>query len=406
MKKAKNAKKKVKVKVKVCLNPPGSSLLTAKSLQRLRRRCGISEEIVLVTPSPADRANAPPPGYMTLECGVVISTEHLSYLTDFRVRGRSEELKNTITNSSWMALIAGFPSKDDHFEDRFFFVEISERTASTLSRRDGKEEPSLPEVSKEFVTAMHTELSSGNGNWRKSFSRRRIERALSAEIFPGKILGRGQARVSFNEQAALEAAAKSKGSAGTSTPRVVAPTSLTLTVPSARARSSRPLASKTLLPPPSSGELAEFRRLSAERARISSVIGRETSASRVGGLVRDEAYSAVKSKASELSLFFDRLKVDELSERNEILEHDALSVQKVKKGYEDKLTELKSRCTKAEGEVVHLRGELSSASDLQRSRIDNAVARPEMRWLAVFRGELVRLPGYLQRSARRPRTTC
>ncbi|KFK29466.1 hypothetical protein AALP_AA7G137700 [Arabis alpina] len=66
MKKAKNAKKKVKVKVKVCLNPPGSSLLTAKSLQRLRRRCGISEEIVLVTPSPADRANAPPPGYMTL----------------------------------------------------------------------------------------------------------------------------------------------------------------------------------------------------------------------------------------------------------------------------------------------------------------------------------------------------
>ncbi|KFK26606.1 hypothetical protein AALP_AA8G270500 [Arabis alpina] len=263
-KKDKKVTKKAKVKVRP--DPPGSSLSDEKSLRHLRKKCGISEEIVL-------------------------------------------------------------PVK-----------------------------PSFPEVSKEFVTAMHTELSSGNDNWRKSFSRRRIERALSAEL-SGK-----DSWTRLDE-----------------------------------------------------GELAEFCRLSAERARISSakgkgvdretpskrqrvdtypvaVVGRETSANHVGGLLRDEAYSAVKSKAFELSLFFDRLvgdydddvrsrdselgaakeanaalqsRLDELAKRNKVLERDA---QKVKKDYDHKLTKLKLRCTKAEGEVVQLRGELNSASDLQRSR--------------------------------------
>ncbi|KFK23300.1 hypothetical protein AALP_AAs69785U000100 [Arabis alpina] len=269
------------------------------------------------------------------------------------------------------------------------------------TRWERRVKPSLPEVSKEFITAMHTELSSGNGNWRKSFSRRSIERALSAEIFPRKILGRGQARMSFREQAALEAATKAKGSSNTSTPRVVAPMASTPTASSVRARSSRPLAPKTFLPPPSSGELAEYRRLSAERARILSgkgkgvdretpserqrvdtypaiVVGRETLASHVGGLLSDKAYSAVKSRASEFSLFFDRLvgeydedvlcrdndlgatkevnavlqsRLEKIAERNEVLERDALSMQKVKKDYDDKLTKLKLRCTKTEGEA-------------------------------------------------------
>ncbi|KFK36294.1 hypothetical protein AALP_AA4G103700 [Arabis alpina] len=169
----------------------------------------------------------------------------------------------------------------------------------------------------------------------------------------------------------------------------------------ARAKPSRPSASKTLLPPPS-GEVAEFRRLSAERARISNgkgkgvdrktpskrqrvdsfpaaVVGIETSVSRVGGLLRDEAYSVVKSKASELSLFLDRLVsnydedvcsrnielgaakkanailqswLDKIIERNKAVERDALVLQKAKKDYDDKLANLKLRCTKAEGEVV------------------------------------------------------
>ncbi|KFK31281.1 hypothetical protein AALP_AA6G092200 [Arabis alpina] len=460
IKKATKAKKKVTVKVRP--DPPGSSLSDMKSLQRLRRKCGISEEIMLIAPSPADRADALPPGYMTLfenyfdqcllwfplprflmrflavhgvclaqinprgirhlrgiyvlsrECGVIINTEHFSYLTDFRVRGRSEELKHSVTNSSGMALIAGFPRKNDHFEDRFFFAEISERTVEAdctdlvKTRWERRVKPSLPEVSKDFVTAMHKELSSGNGNWRKSFSRKRIERALSAEIFPGKSLGRGQARMSFCKKATLEVAAKAGRSSGSSAPRVVAPMTSTPMALSVRARPSRPSASKHLLPPPSLGEVAEFRRLSAERAHISSgevvefrrlsaertrissgkrkdvdraspskrqrvdshpatAVGRETSASRVGGLLRE--------KASKLFLFFDRLStMGETVERKEALERDVLALQKVKKDYEDKLSKLKSRCTKAEGEVVQLRGELSSASDLQRSRIEDAVA--------------------------------
>ncbi|KFK22210.1 hypothetical protein AALP_AAs50665U000700 [Arabis alpina] len=161
--------------------------------ERLREKRGISEEIVLVVPSPADRAVAPPPGHFSLfenyfdqcllwfplpqflmcflaahsaclaqinlrgirhligvyvlsrECGVDISTEHLSYLTDFRVRGRSDELKHSVTNASGMALIAGFPRKDDHFEGHFFFLlssqrRLSRRSALALSRQDGREE--------------------------------------------------------------------------------------------------------------------------------------------------------------------------------------------------------------------------------------------------------------------------
>ncbi|KFK23085.1 hypothetical protein AALP_AAs43988U000100 [Arabis alpina] len=367
----------------------------------LRRKCGISEEIMLVAPRPANRADARPSGYMTLfenyfdqcllwfslprflmrflavhgircaqinprgirhllgiymlsrGCGVAINTEYLSYLTDFRVHGESEELKHTVTNSSGMTLIAGFPSKDDHFEDRFYFVEIYERT-----------------VEADCIDLVKT----------------RWERRVKPS-FP---------------EAALEAAAKAKGSSGTSTPRVVAPMSSTPTALSVRARSSKPLASKTLLPPLSSSEVAEFRRLSAERALISSGKGKGVDRETPSKRQRVDTYPA-----AVLSLFFDRLvgdydedvrsrdseinaaneanaalqsKLDKLAERNVVLERDALSVEKVNKDYEDKLTNLKSKCTKAEGEVVQLRGELSSASDLQRSRIDDAVAeaRDEM----------------------------
>ncbi|KFK22573.1 hypothetical protein AALP_AAs58988U000100 [Arabis alpina] len=305
---------------------------------------------------------------LSREYGVVISTEHLSYLTDFRVRGRSEELKHTVTNSSGMAFIAGFPSKDDHFEDRFFYVEISERTVEAdcidliKKRWERRVKSSLPEVSKEFVTVMHSELSSGNGNWRKSFIRRRIERSFSAEIFPGKILGRGQARVSLREQAALEAAAKAKRSSGSSTPRVAAPMTSPLTAPLVRARPSRPSASKTLLPPPFSGELSLF------FDRLVSNYDEDVRS-------RDNELGAAKEANAVL-----QSSLDETVERNEALERDALALQKVKKNYDDKLANLKLRCPKTEGEVVQLRGELSSASDLQRSRTDDAVAeaRDEM----------------------------
>ncbi|KFK40798.1 hypothetical protein AALP_AA2G042400 [Arabis alpina] len=321
---------------------------------------------------------------LSRECGVDISTKNLSYLTDFRTRGLSEELKHSVTNSLGMVLIAGFPSKDDHFEYRFFFAEISERTVKAdcinfvKTRWERRVKPTLPKVSKEFLAAMHKDLSSGNGNWKRLFSRKRIERALSAEILPGKILGRGQARLSLREQIALEAAAKARGYSGTGAPKVAMPTTSTPPSPSMRARTSRPSTPKTALPPPSLGDVAEFRRLSAERAGISSgkgkgvdrvtpskrqrvdafpaaAVGREASASGGNGLLRDEAYSVVKSRYSELSLLFDRLvgdydkdvrsrgselyaakeanaaiqsRLDETVERNEALEHDALALHR------------------------------------------------------------------------------
>ncbi|KFK22012.1 hypothetical protein AALP_AAs39993U000300 [Arabis alpina] len=207
-------------------------------------------------------------------------------------------------------------------------------------------------------------------------------------------------------------------------------------------RSSRPLAPKTpatstlLLPPYlTPDELAIRHRQSKKRARLSNgkgkgidygtsskkqrvvthpgvVTEREVLASRVtapsaSGLLRDEAYAATKSKASELSLFFNRpvgdydkdvhfrdselcvakeanvvlqSRLDELTEHNLVLERDAFSVQKIKKDCDAKLAKLKLKCTKRDEEIASLKTQLSSVGDLRSSRIGEAVAaaRDEM----------------------------
>ncbi|KFK23199.1 hypothetical protein AALP_AAs41740U000100 [Arabis alpina] len=68
------------------------------------------------------------------------------------------------------------------------------------------------------------------------------------------------------------------------------------------------------------------------------------------------------------------LRLDEFAEWNRVFERDALSVQKLKKECNTKLPKLKSRCTKGEDEIASLRSQLSSPSDLQSTRIDEAVA--------------------------------
>ncbi|KFK24164.1 hypothetical protein AALP_AAs73299U000200 [Arabis alpina] len=263
---------------------------------------------------------------------------------------------------------------------------------------------------------MHGELSSRNGNWKRSFNRKRIKRALSAEIIPEKILSRGRKRVSSREQVALEAAAAAKA-----TRSLVQMTSVPTTT-SGHARSSITSASKTpatstLRPSPSltTDELAMRHMLSEQRPHHSSgkgkgidrgtpakkqsvntylaaTVERKASANHVvapsgSGLLRDETYVATKSKASEDVRARDselcearepnavlQSRLDEFSEGNKVLERDALSVQKIKKVCDDKLAKLKSRCTKAEGEIVLLRGERSSASDFQSTRIGEPVA--------------------------------
>ncbi|KFK27178.1 hypothetical protein AALP_AA8G346100 [Arabis alpina] len=327
-----------------------------------------------------------------------------------------------------MALIAGFPSKDDHFEYRFFFAEISERTVEAdcidlvKTRWKRRVKPTLPKVSKEFLAAIHKELSSRNDNWKRSFSQKKIERALSAEILPGKVLGRGQARLSLREQIAFEAAAKARGSSGTGAPRMVMPMTSTPPAPSMRARSSRPFAPKTTLPLPSSGDVTEFRRLSAERARISSgkgkgvdrvtpwkrqrvdafpaaAAGGEASVSSGGGLLRDEAYSVVKSRYSEMfapgvtSLVRPRRPMTPYS-RGWTRSWSGTKF----------LSVMLSLCRGSRGTMMiswrsssrgRLRGELSCASDLQCSRINAAVAEARDKMTRSFAERTSEVAGLL-----------
>ncbi|KFK34362.1 hypothetical protein AALP_AA5G135600 [Arabis alpina] len=275
-----------------------------------------------------------------------------------------------------MAFIVGFPSKDDDFENRFFFAKNSEKTVErTVLSSSRRVKPSFPKVSKKFVEAMHKELSSGNG----------------------------RARVSSREQAALEAAAKTTRSSGADAPRAVVPMTLTPSATLARARTSRPLApaTSTLPLPPSltPDELAMRRRQSEKRARLSSgkrkgidyetssnkqrvdthpgvVVEREVSVSRVAapsasGLLRDEAYAATKSKASEGN--YNEMFVSEI---------------KIKKDCDAKLAKLMSRCTKGEDEIALLKTQLSSASDLQSTRISEVVAEAKVEMACGFAGRV------------------
>ncbi|KFK28846.1 hypothetical protein AALP_AA7G056100 [Arabis alpina] len=191
-------------------------------------------------------------------------------------------------------------------------------------------------------------------------------------------------RLSSREQAALKAAAAAKAT------RSSVPTTT-----SVRARSSMtsvPKTPTTLTLRPSSrltpDELAIRHNQSERKALIScgkgecidrgtpakrqrvdtypaAIVEREASASRVAtpsvsGLLRDEAYVATKSKASERANAVLQLRLDEFTEQNRVLD--------------TKLVKLKSRCTKGEDEIALMRKQLSSASDLQSTRIGEVVA--------------------------------
>ncbi|KFK27252.1 hypothetical protein AALP_AA8G357600 [Arabis alpina] len=340
---------------------------------------------------------------------------------------------NAFASSSSSSLDSRASSVERDDEDIVDEVEQTKKAASTQ-----RVKPKLPEVSTKFVKAMHKEVSSGNFNCKESFSRKRIKRAFSAKIILGKILGRGKTRVSSREQAALVAAAKAARSSGTDAPRAVVPITLTLTAVSAPARSSRPLAPKTpatstLLPPPSlsSGELVEFHKMSAERARISSgngkginceppskkrrvdtspaaIADREASASGIAlpllsflfdGLVgdydEDVRFRESELRVAKVANAALQSRLDELTERNLVVEHDASSVQKIRKDYDAKLAKLNLKCSKGDEEIASLKTLLSSASDLQSSRIGEAVAASRGEMIRGFAGRVSEVVGLL-----------
>ncbi|KFK28842.1 hypothetical protein AALP_AA7G055800 [Arabis alpina] len=104
---------------------------------------------------------------------------------------------------------------------------------------------------------------------------------------------------------------------------------------------------------------------------LAAVVDREASVSGVAlplvsGLLRDEAYAAMKSKAS-----------------------------KIKKDCDARLAKLKLKCSKGDEDIASLKTLLSSASDLQSSRIGEAVAAARGEMTRGFAGRVSEVAGLL-----------
>ncbi|KFK23316.1 hypothetical protein AALP_AAs74635U000300 [Arabis alpina] len=367
-------KAKKKRKVKVCPDPLGSTLSDETSLQRLRKKCRISEEIVLVVPDPADRADAPPPGYFTLfenyfdqcllwfpfprERGVEISIEHLSCLLDFRVRGRRKELKYFVTNIAKMGLINGFPSKDDHF--------------------DGLK-PVFLAIHVDVVTAMHRYLASRNGE--KKFSSRQKVSLDTAE------------------------AARTSRSSGVDAPRAVA-----LTTVGFRLTSVVPKTPPTLIMRPhhslTPDEVGRQHEQSQSRALMSSGKGKDIACgtpskrqmvnTSLAVVVEREASASCGAATSvplasrpldpgdtfpPLFLHLDRLVGDTMR----------MFVPEIrsKKEWDAKLVKLRSRYAKEEDEIALLKSHLSSAKiggKAQTNILDLAEIDANLEFIELLQG--------------------
>ncbi|KFK41083.1 hypothetical protein AALP_AA2G083600 [Arabis alpina] len=222
---------------------------------------------------------------------------------------------------------------------------------------------SLPAVSKKFVTAMH-------------------------------------------DEAALEAVevAKSMRSSGTDAPRAMVPMTMTPTATSVLARSSRSLTPKTpatptLLLPPS---LTPYELVMRQRRepRLSSGKGKGIDYETPSKRQRVDTHPGLLLKESELRVAKEanavlQSRLDELTEQNLVLERDAFSVEKIKKNCDARLVKLKLRCTKGEDEIASLKTQFSSASDLQSTRIGEAVAEAKDEMAYRFAGRIREVAGLL-----------
>ncbi|XP_024013324.1 uncharacterized protein At3g60930, chloroplastic-like [Eutrema salsugineum] len=154
------------------LDPPGSTLSSPDSLEALRCRFGISEVVEFVLPEKDDRADKPAENHFTLyeaffelcflwfpipgvileylwkhgtsigqimprglrhmigilvrsfECEVDIELNHLLNLLEIRKALKGDRFY--ISNKSNRRIIGGFPSKDQFWTERFFYVLVNE----------------------------------------------------------------------------------------------------------------------------------------------------------------------------------------------------------------------------------------------------------------------------------------
>ncbi|XP_024004881.1 uncharacterized protein At3g60930, chloroplastic-like [Eutrema salsugineum] len=153
-------------------DPPGSTLCSLESLEALRHRFGISEAVEFVVPEKSDRVDNPPENHFTLyeaffelcflwfpipgvilkylwkhgisigqimprglrhmigilvrsfECGVNIELNYLLNLLEVRKAPKGNRFY--ISNKAKRRIIDGFPSKDQFWTERFFYVLVNE----------------------------------------------------------------------------------------------------------------------------------------------------------------------------------------------------------------------------------------------------------------------------------------
>ncbi|XP_024010484.1 uncharacterized protein At3g60930, chloroplastic-like [Eutrema salsugineum] len=223
-------------------DPPGSTLCSLESLEALRHRFGISEAVEFVVPEKSNRADKPPENHFTLykaffelyflwfpipgvileyllkhgisigkimprglqhmigilvrsfECRVDVELNHLLNLLEIRKAPKGN--KFYISNKAKRRIIGGFPSKDQFWTERFFYVLVNEASVGenyvqrtkTAWGPLGSRPEALPRLGTLFVWCflppipddlftVRDFLSARKVNWRKNFTLERVEKA-------------------------------------------------------------------------------------------------------------------------------------------------------------------------------------------------------------------------------------
>ncbi|XP_024016192.1 uncharacterized protein At3g60930, chloroplastic-like [Eutrema salsugineum] len=207
---------------------PESTLCSLESLEALRHHFGISEAVEFVVPEKSDRANNPPENHFTLyeaffelcflwfpipgvileylwkhgisigqimprglrhmigifvrsfECGLDIELNHLLNLLEIRKAPKGNRFY--ISNKAKRRIIGGFPSKDQFWTERFFYVLVNEASVGEdyVHRTKTAWGPLvrcyLPLIPDDLFTVRDS-LSARKVNWRKNFTLERVEKA-------------------------------------------------------------------------------------------------------------------------------------------------------------------------------------------------------------------------------------
>ncbi|XP_024010461.1 uncharacterized protein At3g60930, chloroplastic-like [Eutrema salsugineum] len=223
-------------------DPPGSTLCSLESLEALRHRFGISEAVEFVVPEKSDRADKPPENDFTLyeaffelcflwfpipgvileylwkhgisigqimprrlrhmigilvrsfESGLDIELNHLLNLLEIRKAPKGNRFY--ISNKVKRRIIGGFPSKDQFWTERFFYVLVNEASVDedyvqrtkTAWGPLGSRPEALPRLGTVFCSVnsspipddlftVQDSLSARKVNWRKNFTLERVEKA-------------------------------------------------------------------------------------------------------------------------------------------------------------------------------------------------------------------------------------